>query len=296
MKLISKKESKLTEIDYILTGQINPQIEKLRKDKENLLQYTSNKEQLTEMKKIIIKYQAQENTLKQNNLQSELQNIQLTKQSLRHKLQQLSELKKTLNLELQQFKQQQTSDDDVNSILSELFAHEKQIRSSLVNFNSKKANCDKVFENCTSELGICEKKSLKIQNLKEKNVIQKKDLEFLMQKFEIEGKEKKSKLVDVMRNLQRFKSGAGADAASERDAMEKEVKVCKERIVKAQNELKRKNQKVKTLKSEQNDRKKSLGKVRERIQQISSDKVSISQEIKDLKLQLQGNFSFSGLF
>lgn len=61
MTLIKKKDNKLQEINKILDDEVNPQLEALRKDKEDYALFKSNEGQIDENEKIIIAFDFWEN-------------------------------------------------------------------------------------------------------------------------------------------------------------------------------------------------------------------------------------------
>lgn len=56
-----KKDNKLIEIDKILTEEINPQLEVLRKEKDDYALFKSNEAHMEEYEKIIVAYDYFEN-------------------------------------------------------------------------------------------------------------------------------------------------------------------------------------------------------------------------------------------
>ena len=57
LALIKKKDAKLQEIDKILEDDVNPQLEQLRKDKEDYALFKSNEGLIQENEKIIIAFE-----------------------------------------------------------------------------------------------------------------------------------------------------------------------------------------------------------------------------------------------
>ena len=57
MALIKKKDNKLQEINTILENEVNPQLEKLRQDKETYAVFKSNESQIEDLDKILTAYE-----------------------------------------------------------------------------------------------------------------------------------------------------------------------------------------------------------------------------------------------
>jgi structural maintenance of chromosome 2 len=61
LNLIKKKDNKLIEIDKILSEEVNPQLEKLRKEKNDYALYVTNERMIEENEKVTVAYEYHEN-------------------------------------------------------------------------------------------------------------------------------------------------------------------------------------------------------------------------------------------
>ena len=303
IKLIKKKENKLEEIQKLISENITPSLEKLRKEKQDFFTWKTKDTEFQELNKYLTAYEYYTTNVNLNSKGSERENYENLRTKEQLDLNKVVHELMYIETEIKKLEINVDSDSDKN--IQDLDIQVKKLKIEVKNLEVQKKNTNKYIENSNKEIiknnmnsnktnMNIQKLEAEVLNMDSNHEIYEKDLENnnerlkeLERNLENVGKESASNIKDSAFNLNKMIQ----DNMTTINKTEQENKNKESQIKLLDEEMNSKSKEITALKSnnlkdagkKKNEIEKNMNKIQRDMENLNID----SKEVKELEAKLK---------
>ncbi|XP_073977324.1 structural maintenance of chromosomes 2 isoform X3 [Rhodnius prolixus] len=247
-KIIERKDGTLKEIDEMVTGQINPKMQRLKEERAQYIEFQRIQRELEQLTRIHVAWEYLQSEKTKEEMESKVQqlkdNLNLTKKSISDSTERI----KTLELEIAEA--QAKRDNESGGLLQELEAKLKQTETLEATLSAKLKSTNDAISNEQKRLKVLQKSVNDDEKALEGKRGELEKVQSVFDKLRETEKQDASALEAAQQKFQAVSSGLLANEDGENATLQDQLMAVKHRLTQAETEIKQFQIQIKHSKSE----------------------------------------------
>jgi len=284
LKLMQKKENKVQEINNLIKTEIEPQLEKLKKDRENYLLWKRNQASIQMLEKLLIAY---EYHLREKSLQDkekELEALDEAQEIIKADQARFATMIEEATQKYNALRKKKSK--EVEAQYSELEKQVNEIHKNLVSKESELTNKKKTVKEICADINKITKSIEDCKTSIDTNSKAAVQLAETRERLSESTKDKQAQLTEAQRTLQAIKEGINVDDAD--SSIKNQLSQAETKLAEATTQIKQLEMKRKDMDRQLNEHVKLLKQTQKESTGVLKEKESLIKEIEMLNSELEG--------
>eukprot|EP00357_Protocruzia_adherens_P010557 CAMPEP_0115037876 /NCGR_PEP_ID=MMETSP0216-20121206/43069_1 /TAXON_ID=223996 /ORGANISM="Protocruzia adherens, Strain Boccale" /LENGTH=851 /DNA_ID=CAMNT_0002418159 /DNA_START=65 /DNA_END=2617 /DNA_ORIENTATION=+ len=284
LKLMQKKENKVQEINNLIKTEIEPQLEKLKKDRENYLLWKRNQASIQMLEKLLIAY---EYHLREKSLQDkekELEALDEAQEIIKADQARFATMIEEATQKYNALRKKKSK--EVEAQYSELEKQVNEIHKNLVSKESELTNKKKTVKEICADINKITKSIEDCKTSIDTNSKAAVQLAETRERLSESTKDKQAQLTEAQRTLQAIKEGINVDDAD--SSIKNQLSQAETKLAEATTQIKQLEMKRKEMDRQLNEHVKLLKQTQKESTGVLKEKESLIKEIEMLNSELEG--------